>query len=177
MRNFFTKKRNIVMATVMLVVICAVVAYNIYPIIYGKLYSGNHITLDLSINYGEKRLGIDDFKVECVNPKGEIETISIESDKYAVKGGEYGEYKFVLTIDGKILDEDNTEDNIVIELQFINANDWYISDSNCLIEIYNIDDTLKCDCKINTEYNKGTSSNHYIGKIIENGKVVFSWGI
>lgn len=178
MRKFFTKKRNIIaIVTVILVVICAVVAYNIYPIIYGKLYSGNHITIDLSISYEEKQLGTDDFKVECVNPEGDIETISREGYKYAVKGGEYGEYKFVVTIDAKIFDEEYIEDNIVIELKFVNANDWYISDNNCLIEIQNIDGILNCNCRIDTEYNDGTSSNYSKEKPMENGKVEFSWGI
>ena len=176
MRKFFSKKRNVI-ATVIFVAICAMVIYNLFPIIYGKLYSGNHIKLDLSVSYEGKQLEATDFDVECINPQGNIEKVSKDGSKYAVKGGKYGEYKFILTIDGKIFDEDNTEDNIVIELQFINANDWYISDNNCLIEIHNIDGELKCDCKVDTEYNKGTTSNYHIEKTIKNRKVEFSWGI
>ena len=182
MSKFFTKKRNIIaIVAVILVIICALVAYKTYPMVYGKLYLGNHIKLDLSISYEGKQLESDEFKVECVNPEGDIESINKDDNKYAIKGGEYGEYKFVVIIDAKIFDKDNiknnTEDKIVIELQFINANDWYISDNNCLIEIDNIDDALKCNCKINTEYNDGTSSDYSNEKQIENGKVEFSWGI
>ena len=183
MRKFFTKKRNVIALIIaMLVFICILAVYNTYPIIYGKLYSGNHINIDLSINYEGKQLELDDFKVECINPEGDIESISKDGNKYAVKGGDYGEYKFVVTIDAKIFDEENnitynTEDNIVIELQFINANDWYISDNNCVIEIQNADGALNCNCKINAEYNDGTTSNYLKVKSIENGKVVFSWGI
>mgnify|MGYP003490191933 CR=1 FL=1 len=76
-----------------------------------------------------------------------------------------------------IFDEEYIEDNIVIELKFVNANDWYISDNNCLIEIQNIDGILNCNCRIDTEYNDGTSSNYSKEKPMENGKVEFSWGI
>lgn len=190
MRKFFTKKRNIITITISLfVVICTLVVYNTYPIIYGKLYSGNHIKLDLSIIYEGKQLELEKFKIECINPEGDIESINRDGNRYAVKGGEYGEYKFAVTISADILDEENIddntddnidyrrEDNIVIELQFINANDWYISDNNCIIEIQNIDGILNCNCKINTEYNDGTSSDYSNEKQIENGKVEFSWGI
>ena len=178
MRKFFTKKRNIILLIIaILVVICTLAVYNTYPIIYGKLYSGNHIKLDLSICYEGKELESEEFKVECINPEGDIESISIDGNKYAVKGGEYGEYRFVVTIESDILSEENTDNNIVIELQFINANDWYISDNNCVIEIQNIDGVLNCGCKINTEYNDGTSSDYSKEKQIENGKVEFLWGI
>ena len=177
MRKFFTKKRNIIsLIIVILVVICTLAVYNTYPIIYGKLYSGNHIKLDLSICYEGKELESAYFKIECINPEGDIETISKDGNKYAVKGGEYGEYRFVVTIESDILSEENM-DNMVIELQFINANDWYISDSNCVIEIQNVDGALNCNCTIDTEYNDGTSLDYSNEKPIENGKVEFLWGI
>ena len=185
MRKFFTKKRNIIALTIIiLVVVCTLVVYNIYPIISGRLYSGNHINLDLSISYEGKQLETRDFKVECINPEGNIEFISKDGNKYAVKGGKYGEYRFLVIISTDILNEENIddnieyiEDNIVIELQFINANDWYISDSNCIIEIQNVDGALNCNCTIDTEYNDGTSLDYSNEKPIENGKVEFLWGI
>ncbi len=178
MRKFFTKKRNVIALTIaIVVVICILAVYNTYPIIYGKLYSGNHINLDLSISYEGRQLKTTDFKVECINPEGNIEKVSKADNKYAVRGGEYGEYTFLVTIDTKIFDEENIENNIVIEFQFINANDWYISDNNCVIEIRNIDGALNCDCTIDTEYNDGTSSNYFKEKQIENGNVEFTWGI
>ena len=141
--------------------------------IYGKLYTGDHIELDLSIYYKGELLTSDCIDITCINPQGKHESIGkdAETSKYSVKGGEYGKYIFTVTI------EDKTEEPVVLELKFLNTNDWYISDNNCIIEIQNIDGILNCNCKINTEYNDGTLSDYSNEKQIENGKVEFSWGI
>lgn len=190
MRKIFTKRRNIlIIMTIIIVAILGIVLYKTYPMIYGKLYSGNHIKLDLSIYYKGKQLETDDYKIECINPKGKNESISTEGTKYAVKGGVYGRYSFIITINSNVMDEIFTEieetdetyiehvkEEVIIELQFLNSNDWYVSNSNCKIEIQNIDGLLNSKCVIDTEYNDGTSSEYSKQKQFDNGKVEFSWG-
>ena len=178
MKEWLTKRRTIVIIGIVIgIAALVVVMHHTYPIIYGKLYSGNHIKLDFAISYEGKQLSTDDFKVECINPEDDNESISKEGSKYAVEGGEHGAYKFIVTVDAAKINDESIEDNIVIELKYINANDWYISDNNCVIEIQNVDGLLNCDCKINTEYNDGGITEYSKEKPIENGKVEFSWGI
>lgn len=190
MSKFFAKRRNIlIIVAIVLVVLLGIVLYKTYPVIYGKFYSGNHITLDLSIYYKGKQLKADDYKIECINSEGKNEAISKEGTEYAVKGGEYGCYNFVITIFPYVMDPADVEieisngtytEHIIqepsIELQFVNSNDWYISNSNCKIEIQNIEGLLNSKCVIDTEYNDGTSSEYSKQKQFNNGKVEFTWG-
>ena len=190
MRKIFTKRKNIlIIVTIIVSLLLGVILYKTYPVIYGKLYSGNHIKLDLSIYYKGKQLEADDYKIECINPKGKNESISEEGIQYAVKGGEYGCYSFVITIFSHVMDEKDVEmetldktyiehvkEEVIVELKFLNSNDWYISNSNCKIEIQNIDGLLNSKCVIDTEYNDGTSSEYSKQKQFDNGKVEFSWG-
>ena len=178
MSKFCTKRRNIlIIVAIILVVLLGGVVYKTYPMIYGKLYSGNHIKLDLTISYKGKQLDIDDYKIECINPEGKNESISKQGTQYAVKGGEYGRYSFVITINSNVMDETVTQiEEVIIELKFLNANDWYITNSNCVIEIENKEGLIKCDSKINTEYNNGKLTDYSEEKQIENGKVEFAWG-
>ena len=190
MRKIFTKRRNIlIIVTMTLVVLLGVVLCKTYPMIYGKLYSGNHINLDLSIYYKGKQLEADDYKIECINPKGKNEAISKEGTQYAVKGGEYGCYSFVITILSHVIDATDVEietsgetyiehvnEEVIVELKFLNSNDWYISSSNCKIEIQNIEGLLNSNCIIDTQYNDGTSSEYSKQKQFDNGNVEFLWG-
>lgn len=188
MRKIFAKKRNILIVAI-IAVLLGIVVYKIYPMIYGKLYSGNHINLDLSIYYKGKQLKADDYKIECINPKGKNDSISKDGTQYAVKGGEYGCYSFVITIFSHVVDAadveietsdetyiENIKEEVIIELQFLNSNDWYISNSNCKIEIQNIEGLLNSNCVIDTEYNDGTTSEYSKHKQFDNGKVEFTWG-
>ena len=61
--------------------------------------------------------------------------------------------------------------------EFLNANDWYISNSNCIIEIQNQDGQLNCNYKISTEYNDKKIEDVYDNKQIEDRKIKISWGI
>ena len=190
MSKIFAKRRNIlIIVAIVLVVLLGIVLYKTYPVIYGKFYSGNHITLDLSIYYKGKQLKADDYKIECINSEGKNEAISKEGTEYAVKGVEYGCYNFVITIFSHIMaatdvekettDEtyiEHVKEEVTVELKFLNSNDWYISNSNCKIEIQNIEGLLNSKCVIDTEYNDGTSSEYSKQKQFNNGKVEFTWG-
>lgn len=173
MRKINLKKMSIAIILVILVVFC--IFYSVFPRIYGKLYSGNHIKMDLSIYYEGNQISIDDLEVKCVNPQNLVSQIKKDGSKYSVKGGKYGRYIFTVTIPRIYIE--NGEEDIIIELQYLNSNDWYISDSECVIDIRNVDGLVSCNCKINTKYNDGTSADYSEEKQIENGNVKFSWGI
>lgn len=49
---------------------------------------------------------------------------------YTTEGGEYGLYNFVLTIP----DAENNK-TLVVDLDYINANDWYVADIICRIDV------------------------------------------
>ena len=177
MREWLTKRRNIIIIGIVIsIVVLVVVIYNTYPIIYGKLYSGNHINFDLSISYEGKKLDINDYRIECINPDGNKESIVKDGEMYAIKGGKYGKYYFIVTIDADKIDSKITKEDIIIEMQYLNTNDWYISNSKGNLEITSIDDSLYCSCKINTKYNDGSYIDYSKEEQIENHKAQFSWG-
>lgn len=165
--NINKKKIIIILLAFIMVAVMIICFINskAFQRIYGKLYTGNHINLDLSIYYDGKLINADDMEIVCVNPENDVEKIDKNGSKYSVKGGKYGKYIFTVTI----------EDDFVIELHFLNMNDWYISNSICNIEVKNVDGLLNCDCRIKTEYNDGTTVNSTKQKPLENGKVVFLW--
>lgn len=168
------KKKIIIISLATILSVVAITYFinsNTFEKIYGKLYTGDHIELDLSIYYEGELITSDNIEITCINPEGKNEQIDKEDLKYSIKGGEYGKYIFTVTI------EDKVQGDVVLELQFLNANDWYISNSNCIIEIQNDNGILNCNYKISTEYNDDTSSELSGEKQIEAGKVEISWGI
>lgn len=188
------KKKKVFISLLVLLGLVALVMFSIYSnvfqIIRGKLYSGNRIELDLSIYYNGNLITSDMINVTCTNPEGQKEKVVENVSKYSVKGGKYGKYYFYVTIKKDI--DNNIENNeevskinnpkeiieetITLELQFLNSNDWYISKSDCIVEIDSIGGKLNCNCKVSTEYNDGTSSDYYEEKIIEDDIIRFSWG-
>ena len=168
------KKKIIITLLVTMLLVCVFIYFinsNIFVKIYGKFYTGDHIELDLSIYYKGELITGDSIDITCINPQGKNEQINRDTSKYSVKGGEYGKYVFSVTIKNKI------EETVVLELEFLNANDWYISKSRCVIEIDELDGELNCNYEVTTKYNDGTSLDYSEKKTIKDGKVEFSWGI
>lgn len=168
-------KKKIIVIVLAIIALVAVAIFmtqsNILHRIYGKLYKGNHIELNLSVYYEGEQITSDNIKITCINPEGKNESINSKDLKYSIKGGEYGKYIFIVTI------EDRFQEDMVLELEFLNANDWYISDSNCIIEIQNQDDELNCSYRITTEYNDETTDDLSGEKQMEDGKIKITWGI
>lgn len=130
------KKNNLKKMSIFIIfviLLMSIFIYNIFPIIYGKLYSGNHIGIDISIYYDEIQISLDDVEIKCVNPDNKVEQVEKKDATYSVKGGKYGRYIFTITIPGTHIKEG--EENIIVELQYLNSNDWYISDTDCIINI------------------------------------------
>lgn len=99
-----------------------------FTIIYGKLYSGNHIGINISIYYEGKQISLDDLEIKCVNPQNQVEQIEKDNSGYSVKGGKYGRYIFTVTIPSVYVEAG--EEDTIIALQYLNLNDWYISDTS-----------------------------------------------
>lgn len=189
------KNRKVLISSLVILGLSALVMLliysNVFQIIRGKLYSGNRIELDLSIYYNGNLITSDMINVTCTNPEGQNEKVAENVSKYSVKGGKYGKYYFQVTIkkdiDNNIENseevskisntKENIEETITLELQFLKSNDWYISKSDCVVEIDSIGGNLNCSCKVSTEYNDGTSSDYYEEKVIEDNIVRFSWGL
>ena len=146
-----------------------------YPIVQGKLSFGNRINMAISIFYNGKQISMNEVEVSCKNPNDQPCDIEIQGSKYSVKGGAYGAYTYTITIPAKYMD--NRNEDVAIELAYINANSWYISDSNCVITIEEQDGVSSCKCEVETKYNDGTSTDYLKGDEIENGVVQFTWGI
>ncbi len=173
MKRVNLKKLSIIIIPISIVMFFVI--YSSFPMIYGKLYSGNHIEMDFLVYYQGRQVDIDCLEIKCVNPQNQVCQIEKDGSKYGVKGGEYGRYIFTLTIPKSYIDDG--QEDIVIELQYHNSNDWYISNSECTIDIRNVDGVVSCKCKVNTKYNDDTSTEYLEEKQVEKGSVRFSWGI
>ena len=171
-----SKKKRIIIIALIIIGLATVVVFlmqsGILHRIYGKLYKGNHIELDLSIYYDGELIPSDNIQVTCINPEGKNELLNNDDLKYSIKGGEYSKYIFAVTIQ-----DTNYKEPVILELEFLNANDWYISNSNCIIEIQNQDGQLNCNYKISTEYNDKKIEDVYDNKQMEDRKIKISWGI
>lgn len=145
------------------------------PIIKGHLYSGDHIVIDLTIFLDGKEVSLDNLSTTC-RFENEICRVTSENGIYKTSGGEYGEYQFELVIPSQHLN--GYEKDINLNLNYINSNDWYISKSDCIINLYTDGNgILSGNATINTKYNDNTSyNNKYDLKLIDHA-IKINWGL
>lgn len=145
------------------------------PIIKGHLYAGDHIAIDVTVFLDGKEVSLDNLSTTC-SFENEICKVTSNNGVYKTSGGKYGEYLFQLVIPSERLD--GYEKDITLNLDYINSNDWYISKSDCRINLYTDGNgTLSGNTTLNTKYNDNTSYNHkYDLKLIDNA-ININWGL
>ncbi len=171
------KKKNIIIisVTLLLILVVAVVCIVFYPVIEGKFYNGNRITLNASITLDGKSIDLEKCSVECITPQSREAIITYENGKYGVTGGEYGKYVFNITVPKEFVE--GADEDINVTLNYINASSWYISNSDCDIDIIKDDNGYKASLNVTTKYNDGNSCQYEDTKKIEEDTVEFTWGI
>ena len=169
------KKKVVLLSIIFLLAFVGGLTIKLFPIIQGRLYLGNRISLDISVYFNGELIDIKELEVRCKDPRNVYLDIETVDSRCCVRGGEYGAYTYIVVVPAKFIGD--TDENITIELVYINANSWYISDSRCVIKIEEQDGIRECSCEIKTKVNDGSSTDYLKESSIERGIVQFTWGI
>ena len=169
------KKKVVLLSVVFLLALMGVLTIKLFPIIQGRLYLGNRINMDISVYFNGELIDIKELEVRCKDPRNVYSDIEMVDSRYCVRGGTYGAYTYTVVVPAKYIGD--TDENITVELVYINANSWYISYSKCVIKIEEQDGIRECSCEIKTKVNDGTSTDYLKESPIESGIVQFTWGL
>lgn len=170
-----SKYKLIIITASILMIASTIIYYKFRPVINGKFYSGNRITVSLSIFLDDRELSLDNRNASCTY-ENETCSLKMENGTLQTKGGHYGEYCFKIIIPAGQLGEH--ANNLILNLNYLNANDWYISKSDCIIRLYTKEDnTISGNAVINTKYNDNSSKvNKYdINESV--GEISLNWGL
>ncbi len=173
------KKKNIIIISValllLLLLVVTVVGIGFYPMIEGRFYNGNRITLNASLTLDGKSIDMEKCIIKCTTPQDKEVAVTSDNGKYGVEGGEYGEYTFTITVPNELVE--GADKDINIALNYINANNWYISNSDCEINISKHDNGYKASLNTTTKYNDGNTCQYEDTKEIKDYVVEFTWGV
>lgn len=171
------KRKNIIIISValLLLLVVTVVGIGFYPMIEGRFYNGNRITLNASLTLDGKSIDMEKCTIKCATPQNKEVVITSDNGKYGVEGGEYGKYTFTITVPKELVE--GADKDINISLNYINANNWYISNSDCEINIAKDENGYKASLNVTTKYNDGNDYQYEDTKEIKDYLVDFTWGV
>lgn len=170
------KKKRIFVGIFILVIILSggyILSKN--PVIEGHTYNKDRIEIVVDVFLDGKKVSLESLK-SVGSFEGKECEISSKDGIYKTRGGEYGEYKFNIDIPAKKLGD--LKKDIELNLKYINSNNWYISKSNCIINLYTGDNgEIYGNASVFTDYNDGSSyKNTYNWNIIKN-VIDINWGL
>ncbi len=169
------KSKKILVLISLLVIISVVVLIVKLPIVQGKLNLSDAIKLKIKLSYNDSDIEVDAGNFMCTYEDGKACNVNYNEGVFSVKGGEYGCYRFYVTVPkGRLNGYDN---DLVICLNFMNLNDWYISDSDCRIALTEGNNNLYGKVKINTAYNDGTATVYDEELEVTNNVLEVHWGM
>ena len=168
------KKKLILILIGLLTVISCIVVIIKFPAIQGKLSSNDHIKLKIRLLFDGKIVEVENKYITCVYETGEVCTVNGNEEIYSVKGGRYGQYKFQISVPGESLQ--GYDEDVIIHLNYMNANDWYISDSDCTIALSKQNGGLYGTVNINTKYNDGNSIVYDDTQVLQDNTLEINWG-
>ena len=127
------------------------------PIGQRYFFKGNRITVNLKVFVDDKELSLDQLFVTCTFENKDCDVTS-DSGTFHTASGNYGLYKFTVTIPKERLDEYG--DDILLNLNYLNANNWYISNSDCVISIKTDNNTLSGKAGVTVKYNNNAPKSY-----------------
>lgn len=169
------KRKIIMLLSIVFILILIIIITINFPIIQGKLYTGDHIKISLTINYNNQKLNLNNLNVTCTYQEKEDCKVTSNNGNYSIKGGEYGKYVFTIMIPKEHLV--NYTDDLIIHLNYINTNNWYILNSDCTINLNHDNNILSGDFIVHTKYNDGTVQNDQKEIELTDGIINIDWGI
>jgi len=144
------------------------------PIGQRYFFKGNRITVNLKVFVDDKELSLDQLFATCTFENKDCDVTS-DSGTFHTAGGNYGLYKFTVTIPKERLDEYG--DDILLNLNYLNANNWYISNSDCVIYLKTDNNTLTGKTEVTVKYNDNTSQNYINDVKSLDNSVDINWGL
>ncbi|SEW22620.1 hypothetical protein [[Clostridium] fimetarium] len=169
-------KHKILVIVLLLFLILGIAFYFIIkmPRVQSYFFNGNRTTINVKIFIDDKELSLDNLIASCIFEKKDCE-VNSKNGTFTTAGGNYGMYKFTITIPQERLNEYGKD--ILLNLNYLNANDWYISNSDCVIYLKTDNDILSGKTEVNVKYNDHTSQNYKNDiKSLEN-VININWGI
>ncbi|SEW26783.1 hypothetical protein [[Clostridium] fimetarium] len=144
------------------------------PIGQKYFFKGNRITVDLKVFVDDKELSLDQLVATCTFEKKDCD-ITSDNGTFHTAGGNYGLYKFTVTIPKERLDEYGKD--ILLKLNYLNANNWYISNSDCVIYLKTDNNTLTGKTEVTVKYNDNTSQNYIKDVKSLDNSIDINWGL
>ena len=144
------------------------------PIGQRYFFKGNRITVNLKVFVDDKELSLDQLVVTCNFEKKACDVTS-DNKTFHTAGGKYGLYEFTVTIPKERLDEYGKD--ILLNLNYLNANNWYISNSDCVIYLKTDNNMLTGKTEVTVKYNDNTSQNYIKDVKSLDNSVNINWGI
>lgn len=143
------------------------------PMIWGKIYSGDRITVNLTLFFEGKQIPLEGVEVQCDFENSQCE-FNAKNGTYKTEGGKYGKYHFKVLIPK--VSVEGIENDITLDLNYINTNSWYISDSRCVINLYENGNAIMGDANVNVKYNNNTTTNHLFDLVSKDNVISITWG-
>ncbi len=169
------KQKGIMIIPIISIFVIIIIIINNLPIIQDKLYTGDRIKINLAVNYNGQKISLDNINATCIYQEKNNYIVKSNNGNYSTKGGDYGKYVFRLIIPKKCID--GYENDITIDLNYINTNNWYISNSDCTVNLIYNNNILSGDFTVNTKYNHGTFEEHQSKIELIDNVININWGM
>lgn len=176
MKLKFAKKTILVTLFGLLLILSGVICFIINnPRIRGHFYTGDRITINLKVISNGHEIALNDLVVTGVYNDKNLDVTS-ENGVYKTSGGNHGEYNFQLIIPKERINE--YENDITLQLNYINANNWYISNSDCIVELdLNENGLISAEYSVYVLYNDNSSSEYKRNVEPNNNIINIYWGL
>ncbi|GKX31871.1 hypothetical protein SH1V18_43510 [Vallitalea longa] len=173
--KLLNKKFLITISSLAIIIIICFLVIN-SPRIQGHLYSKERITINLTVMLDGEKISLDNLNADCFHESEKCSVVS-ENGTYNTKGGSYGSYTFKIIIPSDRLSQ--YKDNITINLDYINSNNWYISKSNCIVYFNTNEngDIVGDKATIDIKYNDNTTQNYNKNIELEDNNLEIYWGL
>jgi len=169
-------KRRILLILLFVVIILGIGVFIIIntPIEQKYFFKGNRITVNLKIFVDDKEISLDNLLATCTFEKKGCD-VSSQSGTFKTAGGDYGLYKFTITIPKEQLNEYGND--ILLNLNYLNSNNWYISNSDCVIHLKTDNNIISGESEVTVQYNDNTSQDYKKDIKSINDSIDINWGL
>ena len=178
--NFKFGKKNIFIAIIILasfLILFVVIFFIInYPRIKGHFYTGERINVNLKVISNGHEVPLNDLVATGTYDYNNDFDVVSENGVYKALGGEHGHYQFEIVIPKERLSE--YDHDLIVQLNYINTNNWYISKKRCVINLdFDENGFTSGNSSVYISYNDRTSS-EYKDKIKFNDNIIsVDWGL
>ncbi|GMQ57197.1 hypothetical protein AN1V17_15920 [Vallitalea sediminicola] len=172
MKIIHNKKLGIISIITITFICCYLLnPYQIQSYIFGK----DRITIHLKVILNGEEISLDTLSANCTFENRNC-TVNSKTGTYTTKGGKHGQYSFNIIIP---LERLSYKSDVILNLNYINANSWYVSESNCIVYLHtNENGNISADkAIISVKHNEKTSQNYIQNIEFVNSCLEINWGI